>query len=88
MSGSPRRTCVGCRQVRLKAELLRLVRGNDGSVAVDRRHQAPGRGAYTCPTAECLEKTLAHGRLARALRGAVRAPRESVAEILESSRRR
>jgi uncharacterized protein len=72
----------------LKAELVRLVRGNDGGVAVDRRHRAPGRGAYTCPTAECLEKALAQGRLARALRGPVRPPCESAAEILESWRRR
>ena len=67
---------------------MRLVLGNDGCVVVDQGHGAPGRGAYTCPTAECLEKALAPGRLARALRRNVRPPCESAAEILESWRRR
>ncbi len=88
MKGNPRRTCIGCRQVKPKAELLRLVRGGDGRVAVDRQRVAAGRGAYACPTVDCLDKALAPGRLARALREAVRPPSESVAEILESWRRR
>jgi|SoiMethySBSTD1v2_1073268.scaffolds.fasta_scaffold272825_2 predicted RNA-binding protein YlxR (DUF448 family) len=67
---------------------MRLVVGNDGCVAVDRGHSAPGRGAYTCPTAECVEKALAPGRLARALKASVRPPCASAAEILESWRRR
>ena len=67
---------------------MRLVLGNDGCVAVDRAYRAPGRGAYTCPTAECLEKALAPGRLARALKRSVRPPCESAAEILEFWQRR
>lgn len=71
-----------------KAELVRLVRGSDGRATVDRRQLATGRGAYACPTPECLDKALAAGRLARALKGAVEPPRESAAEIVESWRRR
>lgn len=59
------RTCVGCRRVRPKAELIRLVRRPDGSVGPDAG--APGRGAYVCrDEGECLAR--ARKRLARALR--------------------
>jgi predicted RNA-binding protein YlxR (DUF448 family) len=88
MKGSPQRTCIGCRQVRPKHELLRLVRGSEGHVVADTRGMAPGRGAYACPTVGCLEQALAAGRLPRALRGAVKPPRESAAVIAESWRRR
>jgi uncharacterized protein len=79
----PQRTCIGCRQVKAKAELVRLVRGDGGRTMVDRRGSAPGRGAYTCPTLACLERTLVIARLARAFRGRACPPRESAAEILE-----
>jgi hypothetical protein len=59
------RTCVGCRQVRQRAALVRLVRLPDGTVAVDRA-RAAGRGAYVHADASCLEA--ARRRLAGALR--------------------
>ena len=31
MTAAPQRTCIGCRKVRPKAALLRLVRGTDGT---------------------------------------------------------
>ena len=60
---APRRTCIGCRQVRDKGVLIRLVRGDDGEVKVDVNGRAPGRGAYVCPNERCLGKALAAGRL-------------------------
>lgn len=69
-------------------ELIRLVRGADGVVFVDTKASAPGRGAYVCPTVECLERALVTERLARAFKGAVRSPQESAAEIAEYWRRR
>jgi hypothetical protein len=65
----PIRTCLGCRQRRPKAELVRLVRREDGRLAVDRA--GPGRGAYVCADAECAERALRGGRLGAALRGSV-----------------
>jgi uncharacterized protein len=88
VKGSPQRTCIGCRQVRPKSELVRLVRVSDGRTAVDRRRVVPGRGAYACPTTECLDRALTPGRLGRALKAAARPPAEGVADILESWRRR
>lgn len=88
MKDAPHRTCIGCRQVKPKQELIRLVRGADGETVVDAHGTAPGRGAYTCPTARCMEQALAPGRLARALKGAVKPPRESAAAIVEFWARR
>jgi len=55
---------------------------------LDRQRVAAGRGAYVCPTIECLDKALTAGRLGRALRTTVLPPTESVTEIVESWRRR
>jgi uncharacterized protein len=56
----PQRTCVACRQVKAKLELVRLVKNNQGGIQIDTREKMDGRGAYLCPTPECLEKAL-HG---------------------------
>jgi uncharacterized protein len=88
VKGSPQRTCIGCRQVKPKGELVRLVRGDDGGVVVDHQQMAPGRGAYACATLECLDKALMPGRLARALKSPVRPLGESADGILEFWRRR
>jgi uncharacterized protein len=84
----PRRTCIACRQVKPKSELVRLARGSDGLVMVDWRNVVTGRGAYACPTTACLDVALVVGRLARALKATVRPPRESAMEIAEYWRRR
>ena len=63
----PQRTCVACRTVRAKRELVRIVRSPSGELAVDLRGKAAGRGAYCDPDASCLERGLADGAIARAL---------------------
>lgn len=88
MKAELRRTCLGCRQVKPKAALLRLVRGEDGRVRVDRDGRAPGRGAYVCPDPECVERGLESKRLARAFRRPSRPPEDSVTVILDMWRRR
>ena len=64
---TPQRTCVACRTVRAKRELVRIVRAPTGDLAVDLRGKAAGRGAYLDPDAGCLERGLKEGILARAL---------------------
>jgi predicted RNA-binding protein YlxR (DUF448 family) len=68
--------------VRAKAELIRLVRDEDGGVRVDRDGRTAGRGAYVCATADCLEKALQAGRLGHAFKRASRPPRETAADVL------
>jgi len=63
----PQRTCVACRSVRAKRDLVRIVRSPTGDLAVDLRGKAAGRGAYCDPDATCLDRGLRDGAIARAL---------------------
>ena len=47
--------CVGCREMRDKRDLIRIVRVEDGAV-FDGTGKKPGRGAYICKNQECLDK--------------------------------
>ena len=64
----PQRTCVACRAVKPKQELIRLVRVFDGSVEVDINGKKSGRGAYLCGEPECWETGLKGDRLENVLR--------------------
>ena len=64
----PQRTCLGCREVRNKNELVRIVRTPEGEVIVDAKGRANGRGAYICSNAECLRKAVRTKALERALK--------------------
>ena len=54
----PMRMCVGCREMKPKRELIRVVRSQDGNVTVDFTGKAAGRGAYVCRSVECLERAI------------------------------
>jgi len=64
----PQRTCVACRQANAKRQLVRIVRGPDGSVTIDPSGKRSGRGAYLCSTTECWDAGLKRGALPRALK--------------------
>lgn len=53
----PIRTCVACRRCAGKRELIRLV-VTQGTVQVDRSFTRPGRGAYLCALAGCIDAAL------------------------------
>ena len=42
----PMRMCLGCREMKPKRELLRVVRSPEGEVSFDTVGKKPGRGAY------------------------------------------
>lgn len=44
-----------------------MVRSPQGEIALDRVGKMPGRGAYLCPSAQCLAKARKAKRLERAL---------------------
>ena len=63
----PMRQCLGCREMKPKRELLRVVRSPEGEVAFDARGKLPGRGAYVCPNPDCFKKAVKTRALDRAL---------------------
>ena len=63
----PMRQCVGCREMKAKKELVRVVRSPEGDISLDFRGKAPGRGAYVCPQAECLRRAIKSRALERGL---------------------
>ena len=74
----PMRQCMGCRERTPKKELIRVVRSPDGTVSLDFKGKAPGRGAYLCPKSECLKKAIRSKSLDRNLEVTV------PAEVLEA----
>lgn len=59
----PQRQCLGCREMKNKKDLIRVVRSPEGEISLDFKGKKPGRGAYVCPNAGCL----ARARKSRAL---------------------
>ncbi|GAB1470295.1 YlxR family protein [Chloroflexota bacterium] len=62
----PQRTCVGCREVLAKRQMLRVVRTAEG-LRVDPTSKLAGRGAYLHDKRSCWERAL-KGALAHALK--------------------
>ena len=62
----PQRQCVGCREMKDKKALIRVVRSPEGTISLDFKGKMPGRGAYVCPDAQCLKKARKSRALERA----------------------
>ena len=78
----PMRQCVGCREMRQKKELVRVVKSPEGVISLDFRGKAPGRGAYLCPNSECLKKAIRVKALERAFD--TRIPQEILDELVRT----
>ena len=63
----PMRMCLGCREMKPKRELLRVVRSPEGEVSFDTVVKKPGRGAYICPRSECFHTAVKQRQLERQL---------------------
>ena len=59
--------CVGCREMKEKRELIRIVRTPEGTVVMDPSGKKSGRGAYVCRDAECLRRAIRQKQLERQL---------------------
>ena len=68
---APLRLCVGCREMKPKKQLLRIVRTPDAQVAVDLTGKQAGRGVYLCLDPECLKLVKKGKRLEKGLKTAV-----------------
>ena len=54
----PMRQCLGCREMKPKRELIRAVKSPEGVISLDFKGKAAGRGAYICPSKDCLKKAI------------------------------
>ena len=79
----PERLCVGCRALHPKGALLRIVRGPEGTVSIDPTGKRTGRGAYLCPSIECLRSARKQGGLSWSFKERIDpAVYDSIEEIL------
>ncbi len=75
----PERRCAGCRELKDKKDLVRVIRTQEGDVLVDLTGRKNGRGAYLCRKQECFEKAVRTKSLERALKAAV--PQEVLSDL-------
>ena len=62
--------------------MLRIVRGLDGAIVVDSTGRLHGRGAYICPTPNCLSTAVKKKALSRALKHPVENEIYAILELL------
>ncbi len=62
----PMRMCTGCREMKPKRELVRVVKTSEGEIKLDTTGKLNGRGAYICKDKECLKKAQKMNALSRA----------------------
>lgn len=63
----PQRTCIGCREVKAKRDMVRVVHTPEGIVVIDETGKRNGRGAYLCRRQACWEAVLKGNQLGNAL---------------------
>ena len=63
----PMRMCIGCREMKEKREMIRIVRTPEGNAEVDPTGKKSGRGAYICRQTECLRRSIRQKQLERQL---------------------
>ena len=52
----PMRMCLGCKEMKPKRELIRVVKNNEGEISLDFTGKKAGRGAYVCKDIACLRE--------------------------------
>jgi len=67
----PQRQCVGCREMKEKRALIRVVKSPEGEISLDFGGKKPGRGAYVCPQLACLQRARKTRALERAFGAAI-----------------
>ena len=67
----PMRQCTGCREMKQKKEMLRVIRTPEGAIVLDATGKQNGRGAYVCRSRDCLEKAIRNHGLERSFKAPV-----------------
>lgn len=65
------RMCIGCREMKDRGHMIRVVRQKDGGIFLDETGKAQGRGAYICKDPECLKRVQKSKGLERSFKASV-----------------
>ena len=74
------RQCTGCREMKNKKEMLRVIKTPENDICIDATGRKNGRGAYICRDLECFHKAVKNKGLERSLKTEI--PKE-IYETLE-----
>ena len=64
----PQRQCIGCGEMKSKKEMIRVIKTPEGEIMMDATGRKNGRGAYICPSSECLKKAIKSKGLERSFK--------------------
>lgn len=76
----PMRQCTGCREMKNKKDMMRVLRTPENQILLDTTGRKNGRGAYLCRSMECFEKAVKNHGIQRSLKTEIP---EEVYEILQ-----
>ena len=65
---TPLRMCLGCRVMKPKSEIIRVVKSPDNEISLDITGKKPGRGAYVCRDTSCFKRVIKTNALQRAFK--------------------
>lgn len=64
----PLRQCIGCGEMKTKKEMIRVIKTPEEDVLIDSTGKKNGRGAYICPSSECLKKAIKNKAIERSFK--------------------
>lgn len=67
----PMRQCIGCREMKSKKEMMRVIKTPEGEILLDATGKKNGRGAYICFSGECLSKAIKSKGLERSFKQSI-----------------
>ena len=74
----PMRQCIGCKEMKSKREMIRVLRTTENEIVLDDTGRKNGRGAYLCKDPACFQQAVRARGLERSLKTAI------PAEVYES----
>jgi len=75
----PMRQCLGCREMKPKKELIRVVKSPEGDISLDFTGKKNGRGAYVCREKSCFDRIIKTKALSRAFK--MQIPEDIIKEL-------
>ena len=67
----PMRQCTGCREMKSKRDMIRVIKTAENEICIDATGRKNGRGAYICPNMFCLKQAMKNRGLERSLKTAI-----------------